>query len=53
VLFLVSGKAKAHALKQVLQARLDPDALPAQAICPEDGDLLWLVDAEAASLLEV
>jgi 6-phosphogluconolactonase len=53
VLFLVSGKAKAHALKQVLQARLDPDAFPAQAICPEDGDLLWLVDAEAASLLEV
>lgn len=52
VLFLVSGTAKATALKQVLEGPHDADTWPAQLIAPVNGRLLWLVDQGAASLLQ-
>jgi len=52
VIFLVSGKEKAAALKAVLEGERRPDALPAQAVRPSSGELLWFVDAAAARLLE-
>jgi 6-phosphogluconolactonase len=52
VLFLVSGRAKAPMLSRVLDGPRDPDALPAQAVAPRDGRLIWLVDAAAAANLE-
>ncbi|MBI5827252.1 MAG: 6-phosphogluconolactonase [Deltaproteobacteria bacterium] len=48
VVFLVSGKDKAGALKEVLSGG---GGLPAQMVRPAKGELLWLVDREAASLL--
>lgn len=50
VLFLVEGASKATTLAQVLDA---PHAshLPAARVAPEEGDVLWLVDASAASFL--
>lgn len=48
ICFLVSGQAKAHALGRTLSGPPDADAWPAQAIQPVEGDLVWLVDAEAA-----
>jgi 6-phosphogluconolactonase len=51
VLFLVSGEKKAEALRAVLEGDFQPDRFPAQAIQPEDGKLLWLVDRAAARLL--
>lgn len=51
VIFIVSGKDKAEALKEVLTGAYRPDILPAQAIRPESGNLQWMVDREAASLL--
>ncbi len=51
VIFLVSGREKAGALRRVLEGPRDPDALPAQAIAPRGGALRWLVDAAAASEL--
>ncbi|HJX29624.1 MAG TPA: 6-phosphogluconolactonase, partial [Thermoanaerobaculia bacterium] len=51
VLFLVQGEEKADALRAVLEGELDPDRYPAQAVRPESGDLLWLVDDAAASRL--
>lgn len=46
--FLVSGGAKQAALARVLRGPLDPARLPAQAIEPHDGRILWLLDRAAA-----
>jgi len=51
VVFLVTGSSKAHVLHEVLEGPSDPHRLPAQLIRPADGELLWLVDREAAALL--
>lgn len=51
IMFLVAGANKAPALKTVLQGPSAPDEYPAQRIAPENGDLLWLVDAAAAAAL--
>jgi 6-phosphogluconolactonase len=49
IYFLVSGKGKALIVKTVLENK---DAgLPAQKIRPVQGELTWLLDREAASLL--
>jgi 6-phosphogluconolactonase len=50
VLFLASGESKA----QILRDLFDPakkSTYPAQAVQPQDGRLLWIVDRDAASLL--
>jgi 6-phosphogluconolactonase len=52
VVFLVSGKEKAEALRAVLEGPHQPDRLPAQLVRPADGRLLWLVDRAAAHLLQ-
>jgi len=52
VVFLVSGADKAPILRKVLDEALDPHSIPAQLIKPVDGRLLWLVDRDAASLLQ-
>jgi 6-phosphogluconolactonase len=51
VVFLVSGANKAAVLREVLEGPSDPNRLPAQLIRPADGELHWLLDREAASLL--
>jgi 6-phosphogluconolactonase len=51
VVFLVSGRAKAGPLRDVLEQEVRPELRPAQCVRPERGELLWLVDAEAASRL--
>lgn len=52
VLFLVAGLDKASALREVLEGPYDPYRLPAQLVQPDEGDLTWLVDEAAASLLK-
>ena len=51
LMFLVSGQSKSRTLANVLYGKYDPDRLPAQRIRPVDGELIWMVDQEAASLL--
>lgn len=51
VAFLVSGISKAPVLRDVIEGPGDPNRLPAQLIRPFDGELLWLIDREAASRL--
>jgi len=48
VVFLVSGAAKAEALRAVLEGERDPDRYPAQVV---EGNRLWMADREAARLL--
>jgi 6-phosphogluconolactonase len=49
--FLVAGAAKASMLRQVLEGPFAPDERPAQIVRPSPGEVIWLVDAAAASEL--
>lgn len=51
VLVLVAGADKAARVREVLQGPPRPQALPAQVIAPEAGDLWWMLDRAAASQL--
>lgn len=52
ILFLVTGKSKAVTLNKVLNGVYLPEKFPVQRIAPTDGNLIWLVDEEAGSLLK-
>lgn len=51
VVFMATGEKKAITLAEVLSERYNPELYPAQRIDPKDGELIWLVDEEAASKL--
>ncbi len=51
VLFLVTGEDKGEALQHVMTGDLE-SAPPAAHVIPEDGEVLWLVDRDAASKLD-
>jgi len=51
IMFLVSGERKAQAVKNVLEGPPDPDRYPARIIQPEHGEVVWMLDKAAASLL--
>lgn len=51
VMFLVVGKAKAEALRAVLEGESEDKRYPAQLVEPERGELVWLVDEAAALAL--
>ena len=51
VVFAVSGKSKAERVREVIGGAAADSLLPAQMVKPVSGELLWLVDADAASLL--
>ncbi|MDY6791793.1 MAG: 6-phosphogluconolactonase [Thermodesulfobacteriota bacterium] len=50
IVFMISGKQKASVVKSALTGI--PSGLPAQRVQPITGKLIWLLDREAASLLE-
>ena len=51
VIFLVCGRAKAKTVQQVIRGPRQPRLLPAQIVRPKRGNLTWLLDSAAASLL--
>ncbi len=51
VIFLVSGREKAEALRAVLGGSADPRQYPARLVRPVAGELLWLADRTAAASL--
>ena len=52
VLFIVSGANKAEAVRDIWRRRAPSDQRPAAGVRPEHGRLAWLVDCEAAGLIE-
>ena len=52
ITFIVAGPHKASAIAQVLQGPHAPDVTPAQVVAPADGEVLWLIDSDAASRLK-
>jgi len=53
VIFLIKGADKAETLKTVLEGNFQPEKFPAQNVKPAGGKLFWLVDDEAAALLQL
>ena len=53
VVFLVSGADKAPVLKEVLEGKKQPELYPSQNVNPTNGNLLFLVDRDAASPLKI
>ena len=51
IAFMATGEKKAITLTEVLGDGFDPEKYPAQRINPKNGELIWLVDEEAASQL--
>lgn len=51
VAFVVTGRGKAEIVREVLEGPYDPERLPAQAVHPAPGRLMWLLDEAAASKL--
>lgn len=52
IFFLIAGETKAAIVRDVLGEKSDANKLPAQRIRPKKGRLVWLMDREAATLLE-
>ena len=51
VVFMATGEKKSVTLAEVLSDRYNPELYPAQRIDPKNGELIWLVDEDAASKL--
>jgi 6-phosphogluconolactonase len=51
VWFLVTGYGKAETLKKVIEGEFKPKVYPAQRIHPTNGNLVWMIDQAAGSLL--
>jgi 6-phosphogluconolactonase len=49
VRLVVSGSKKADVLRRVLEEPREPATLPAQGVQPQSGDLVWMVDRQAAA----
>jgi 6-phosphogluconolactonase len=52
VLFVVGGSDKDKAAEAVLEGPFQPNRYPAQIVNPGRGDVVWLLDREAASRLK-
>ena len=53
IVFMVTGETKAKMVEKVIQRPDDNSKFPASHIKPVDGELYWLLDESAASLLEI
>jgi len=52
VWILVTGEEKSQRLQEVLEGEHQPHQLPVQGVHPLDGELVWMLDSAAASLLK-
>lgn len=53
ILFLVTGSEKADALQAVLEGAYQPENYPAQIVRPPNGEVVWMLDKDAAMNLHV
>ena len=52
IVFMISGRDKAHALYEVTEGERNPDLYPSQTIVPTQGELHFFVDESAAAELK-
>jgi len=53
VVFMVAGKSKAEMVARVIEKQQGYDKLPASLVKPSNGELLWLLDEQAASSIKL
>jgi len=51
MMFVAHGANKAPAVHQTLEGPRDPDRFPAQIIAPQNGEVIWVLDRQAAGRL--
>jgi len=51
IFFLASGASKAQAVWNILKGPRDVDKFPAQVVAPDNGEVIWLLDKAAASMI--
>ena len=51
IVFMISGREKAHAVHEVLEGERNPDLYPSQVIIPTRGELHFFMDEAAAAAL--
>ncbi|MBS7563938.1 6-phosphogluconolactonase [Mucilaginibacter sp. Bleaf8] len=51
IALMLFGTGKANALHEVLEGERNPEKYPSQLLNPSSGDIVWLVDSDAASKL--
>ena len=52
IAFMVKGANKALMLQRIIEGPYEPNKLPAQTIKPENGELYWFLDGDAAKDLK-
>lgn len=52
IIFLVSGKSKSKVVKEIIDAVQPTKDLPATLVRPENGTINWMLDSEAAALID-
>lgn len=52
VLFLVTDAEKAEAVQAVLEGAYEPDEYPSQIVRPPHGEVVWMLDTDAAARLK-
>jgi 6-phosphogluconolactonase len=53
VIFLVTGESKAEMVARIIEKKDGYDKLPAAMVHPENGELIWLLDEQAACKLDL
>jgi 6-phosphogluconolactonase len=51
IVFLVTGESKAEMVARIIEKKEGWEKLPASLVKPKDGELLWLLDEQAANKL--
>jgi 6-phosphogluconolactonase len=51
VIFLVSGSSKSNIIQRIMSVKQPTKDLPATMVNPENGTLRWILDSEAAALI--
>lgn len=52
IYFIVTGSQKASVVSEIIEAKSGSDRYPASRIKPGSGQLVWLLDSEAAALIK-
>lgn len=52
IYFIVTGKQKASIVSEIIEAKAGSDRYPASRVNPGSGQIAWLLDSDAASLLK-
>ena len=52
IYFIVTGRQKASIVSEIIEAKAGSDRYPASRVSPGSGQLVWLLDSEAAALLK-